>query len=85
MKDFNLTADVLGAEVHIRRMIEYHRPHFEEPSEEGGHAPELILAPVLVGMIVALGAIEAASEEHADLFRHRIGGRSDAIERNEVA
>ena len=63
----------------LLRMVEDDRPHLEEPSEKGGHAPELILAPVFIGMVVTLRAVEAASEEDANLFGHHIGRRTDLV------
>ena len=60
-------------------MIEDHRTHFEQPREEGGHAPELVLAPVLVGMVMALSAVKAPSEEDADLLGHHIRRRADLV------
>src|SRR3954453_17814166 len=35
-------------------------------------------------MVMALCAIEPASEEHADLFRHGVGGRTNPVIRKEV-
>ena len=51
-------------------MVHHHLAHAEHAREEGRHAPELVLAPVFVGVVVALRAIEAASHEDADLFGH---------------
>ena len=74
----------------ISRMVEYDVfialvAHLEEASEEGRHAPELILAPCLVRMVVALGAIEPAAEKHAHLFRHGFARRTDHVVGKEVA
>src|SRR5262249_39947515 len=73
----------------VQRVVEDHVlvtgvPHFEHAAEEGGQAPELILAPGLIWMVVALRAIEPAAEEHADLFGHSLAGRSDHIVGKEV-
>ncbi len=84
MKEFNFPSDVLRAQVHVDRMIEHDRPHLEHAGEESGHAPELILAPVFVRMIVALCAIETAAEEYPDFFRHHVGRRTDLIVREEM-
>src|ERR1700730_9650137 len=56
--------------------IENHRggisTELEHGAEECGHAPELVLTPLLVRMIVALRAIQAASHENADLLAHGV-------------
>ena len=43
-------------------------------SEEGCQPPELILAPLLIGVVVTLGAIQPSSQEDPHLFRHDIRG-----------
>ena len=76
---------VLGAEVHVGGMVHHHLAHAEHPGKEGRHAPELVLAPVFVGVVVALRAIEAASHEDADLFGHGFVRRSDLVVGQEMA
>jgi hypothetical protein len=85
VEDFDFAVDVLRAPVHVGGVIEDDGAGFEEAAEEGGHAPELVLAPVFVGVVVALGAIEAAAEEDADLFRHDVGRGADLVVGDEVA
>src|SRR5205823_203351 len=41
-----------------------------QPAEKGRHSPELVLAPGFVGVIVTLGAIQTATQEHPDLLGH---------------
>ena len=48
----------------------------EHGPEKGRHAPELILGPALIGVVVALGAIQAASHEDPNFLTHHVfGGR----------
>src|SRR5260370_9137404 len=79
MDELNFAVHILRAEVHVGGVIEYHRAHFEQPREEGSHAPKLVLAPVLVWMVMALRAVEAASEEDPNFF----GRRLDRAQRSE--
>ena len=85
MQQLHASADIFRAQVHVRGMIDHHLAHAEHAREECRHAPELVLAPVLVRMIVALRAIEAAPHEDADLFGHGVGRSSDLVVRQEMA
>ncbi len=85
MDELNFAVHILRAEVHVGGVIEHHRAHFEQPREEGSHAPKLVLAPVLVRMVMALRAVQAASKEDANLFGHHIGRRTDLVVGKEVA
>ena len=85
MQHLDLAVHVLRAEIHVSGMVEDDRAHLEQAPEEGRHAPELVLAPVLVRMIVALRAIEPAPEEDAHLLGHDVRGRPDLVVREEVA
>ena len=40
-------------------------------SKESRHAPELVLTPGLIGVVVALGTIQAAPHENSDFFGHQ--------------
>src|SRR6266508_3646473 len=50
----------------------FHKPEERQPLEEAGHSPELVLRPVLEGMIMTLGAVDPSSEKNPDLFGHRV-------------
>src|SRR6266852_96933 len=55
---------------HVRDVSQRRLLDDVDPPEEGSHAPELILAPGLERMVVALSAIQPASHEDAELFGH---------------
>ena len=42
---------------------------------EGGHAPELVLTPGLVGVVVALGAVQPPAQKDPHLLAHHVLGR----------
>ncbi len=43
---------------------------------EGGHLVEVHLGPLVEGVVVALGALEADAEENADGVRHVVEGHA---------
>ena len=45
-------------------------PELRDVAKKGGQTPELILAPDLEGMVMALGAVQPPAHEHADLLGH---------------
>jgi hypothetical protein len=90
MEGFDLAVDFGVAHAFVEGVIEDDVlvagvAHFEHTAEEGGEAPELILAPGFIGMVVALGAFEATAEEDADLFGHGLFGGADDVVGQEVA
>ena len=65
--------DVVDHEIGPPNLLDLH--DLRHVAEKGRQPPELILAPVLEGMVVALGAPQPPSQEHPDLlggdFRNR--------------
>src|SRR5687768_3944860 len=85
MEQLDFSAYVLRAQVHVDRMVHHNLPDPEHTREETRHSPKLILAPVLVWMVMTLGAIEAASEEDPHFLRHHFSRRSNLVVREKVA
>ena len=84
VEGFDLAVDFSVAHAFVQGVVEDDVlaagiAHLEEAAEEGGKAPELILAPGFIGVVVALGAFEATAEEDADLFGHGLFGGADDV------
>ena len=72
------TGDV-GGDLTAVGAVEDHRFRIgaepEHRPEESRHPPELILGPALVGVVVALGAVQAPPHEDPNLLAHHVFGR----------
>src|SRR6202034_4880597 len=80
VKQLDASLDVRRAQIFMDRMIEYDRvrkgvAEYEHPIEESRQAPELILCPVLIRVVMALRAIQTKAQKDAHLFRHDFRGR----------
>ena len=50
-----------------------------QAAEKRRQAPELVLAPTVEGVVVALGAIQPAAHEKPDLFPHHFLGTGGVV------